>query len=177
MSGQDHGLKHGETTGTQHPPNLLHHLAVVAGVLHDPMRKDEIKRLVWKRECFPVGNLKACGEPLLLEILPRQVDGTLGDIDPGCSGTGPGKPDNLHARPAAHIEHVLSFPLVEVNQIEQVVEFFEVVLVEIGKKPGRSRGVLRDLEIVDVGIPIGADAIVHAGLTIEHVCPRVRATS
>ena len=46
---------------------------------------------------------------------------------------------------------------VEVDQPKQVVQLLEVVLVEIGEEARRAHRVVRDLEIVDVMVPVAAD--------------------
>ena len=46
---------------------------------------------------------------------------------------------------------------VEVDEPQQVVQLLEVVLVEVGEEPRRPDRVSRDLEIVDVPVPVVAD--------------------
>jgi len=45
------------------------------------------------------------------------------------------------------------------HETKEVMKLFEMILVEIVKEPPRSDRVPRDLEIVNVLLPIGADVL------------------
>ena len=93
---------------------------------------------------------------LLLEIGPRQGDGRRRQIDAGDVGAAPGEARQVDAGPAADFEHLAPAPAVEVHEPQQMVQLFEVILVEIVEEAARANGMLRDLEIVDVLFPVVA---------------------
>ena len=76
-----------------------------------------------------------------------------------------GEPREVHAGAAADLEHRAAAIAVEVDEPQQMVQLFEVVLIEIVEEPARADRMLRDLEIVDVPLPVLADLVDrrHAG--------------
>ena len=96
-------------------------------------------------------------QPLLREVLPRQRDRRRRQVDAGDDGAALGEPDEIGAGAAADVEHAAAAIPVEVDQPQQVVQLLEVVLVEIGEEPRRPDRVRRDLEIVNVLVPVVAD--------------------
>ena len=65
-----------------------------------------------------------------------------------------GEPREIDAGAAAHFEHRAAAPAVEVDEPQQVVKLFEMILIEIVEEAARSDRMLRDLEIVDVPFPV-----------------------
>ncbi len=146
-----------------------HHPAVVGGVLHHSMGEHQVERGVRKRKTFTIGHFEVRLKSLLSHILSRQCDRTLCNVYPGDPGASSGESDHFHTGPAPHIKYIFVFPLVKVHEVQKMVQFFKVVLIEIRKKasrPGRMRG---DLKVVNMGIPIVADAFIHARHTIWQV--------
>jgi len=108
---------------------------------------------------FTVGDAKVSGQPLLFEIRARQIDGRRGEIDADDAGAALGEARQIHACAAADFEHAASAIAVEVHQAQQVVQLLEMVLVEVVEESARADRVFRDLEVVDVLVPVLADAI------------------
>ena len=112
-----------------------------------------------KRQGFAVGDAKVAGQPLLFEIGARQVDGRRREIDADHAGAALGEPRQIDAGAAADFEHAASAIAVEVDQAQQVVQLLEMVLVEVVEEPARADRMRRDLQVVDVLVPVLADAI------------------
>ncbi len=119
-----------------------------------PCANTKSKELSGKRQGFPVGDAELAGQPLLLEICARQIDGRRCEIHADDLGASFGEPGQIDAGAAADFEHAASAIAVEVDEAQQMVQFFEVVLVEVVEKPARADGVRRDLEIVNVTVPV-----------------------
>ena len=145
--------------GLQHAPALLDQPLRVGRVLNDAMGEHEIERIVFKRQGFAVGDAKVSGQPLLFEIGARQVDGRGREIDADDAGASLREASQVHAGAAAHLEHPASAIAVEVHQAQQVVQLLEMVLVEVVEESARADRMRRDLEVVDVLVPVFADAI------------------
>ena len=66
----------------------------------------------------------------------------------------------IQHRPAstADIEHVAVAPRLEIDQAKQVVEFFEVIRIEISEESRASHRMRGDLEVVDMCVPVAANA-------------------
>ena len=64
-----------------------------------------------------------------------------------------GEPREIDAGAAADFEHRSAAIAVEVDEPQQVMELFEVILIEIVEEPARADRMPRDLEIVDVPVP------------------------
>ena len=75
---------------------------------------------------------------------------------PQRQGTCPRKANEVHAGAASDVEHTPAALPVEVHEPQQVVQLFEVILVEIGEESRGSDRVRRDGEIVDVRVPVPA---------------------
>jgi hypothetical protein len=56
----------------------------------------------------------------------------------------------------------------EADQAREVMQLLEVILVQIGEEPRRPDRVLRDLEIMNVLVPVGADGGVRWGRMRGH---------
>ena len=121
------------------------------------MGEDEIEGVVGKRQVLAVGLAQIGLEPLLREVLARQRDRRRGQIDAGDERAASGEPDEIGAGAAADVEHALAAIAVEVDQPQQMVQLLEVVLIEVGEEPRRADRMRRDLEIVDVLVPVVAD--------------------
>ena len=96
-------------------------------------------------------------EPLLLEVLARQLDRRRGEVDARDDRAAARKARQVGAGAAAHFEHPFAAPSVEVDQPQEVMQFFEVILIEIAEESRRSHRMRGDLEIVNVVIPVVAD--------------------
>ena len=96
-------------------------------------------------------------EVLLREIRLRQVDGRLRDVHARYHGPTPGKTCQVDSGPAAHFEDAPAGVLFERDKFQQMVELFEVVLIEVVKEAARSNWMVGDFEVVNVSIPIVAN--------------------
>ena len=77
-------------------------------------------------------------------------------IDAGDDGATSGESGQVHGRPAAHFQHGLATVPVEVHESEQMMQFLEMILIEVLKEAARTHRMPGDLEIVDVPFPISA---------------------
>ena len=69
------------------------------------------------------------------------------------------EPRQIDRRAAADLEDRFAPIRVEIDQPQQVMEFLEMVLVEILEEPRRSDRMLRDLQIVNMPFPVPADVV------------------
>ena len=123
------------------------------------MRVDEIEARVRERQALAVRLAQVRLKPLLSEVLLRERDGGGGEIDAGHHGAATRESDEIRAGAAPDVEHAPAAIAVEIHEAQQVMQLLEVVLVEIGEEARRADRMLRDLEVVDVLIPVFADAI------------------
>src|ERR1700704_4174964 len=98
-------------------------------------------------------------EALLLEIRARQNDRRRSEVDTGDVGAALREPGEIDAGAAAHFDHPAPAPAVKVHEVNQMVELFEMVLIEIVEEPARADGLLRDLQVVDVPVPVFAHRV------------------
>ncbi len=96
------------------------------------------------------------------DVLARQRNGRVRDVDAGHPRAAARKPHQIHSRPAADVEHGLAGQPVKWHQAKQMMELVEVVFVEIVEEPGRTRLMTRDRQIVDVLVPVTANPAVDA---------------
>ena len=84
-------------------------------------------------------------------------------------GAAAGEAGQIDRRAAADFEHRSAAVAVEIHEPEQMVELLEMILIEIVEKPARADRMPRDLEIVNVLIPVRADVVGRChGQTISH---------
>ena len=95
-------------------------------------------------------------QALLGEVGLRQLNRRIGDVDAGHDRATPGESGQIHGRPAADLEHRLATVAVEVHEPEQMMQFLEMILIEILKEAARTHRMPGDLEIVDVPFPVSA---------------------
>ncbi len=84
---------------------------------------------------------------------------------PVTSGAALGEPREVDAGAAADFENRSAAVAVKVDEPQQVMELFEMILVEIVEEAARSDRMLRDLEVVNVLVPVRAHLVDgrHAG--------------
>ena len=85
-----------------------------------------------------VGDLELAAEALLLEIGARQVDRRRGEVDAGDVGAALREPRQIDAGAAADLENRSAAVAVEVDEPQQMVELFEMILIEIVEEPARA---------------------------------------
>lgn len=150
-------LEDGLAARPEHAAALLDEPLRIRRVLHDPVGVDEIECAVGKRQSLAVGLLQIPLQPPLLEVLSRERDRRRRQIDAGDQRATLRKAGEIGARPTPDFEHAATGVAIEVDEAEQVMEFFEVILVQIGEEAGRSDGMRCDLEIVNVTVPVLAN--------------------
>src|SRR5262249_31573583 len=84
------------------------------------------------------------------------LNGWIRHIDARYDGAAFGKPGQIDGGSAPHFEHRLATITVEVDEPQQMMQLFKVILIEVLEESARPNGMLRDLEIVDVPLPVGA---------------------
>jgi F0F1-type ATP synthase membrane subunit c/vacuolar-type H+-ATPase subunit K len=98
-------------------------------------------------------------QPEAGEVLPRQIDRGLREVDASDQGAAGGEPRQVGADAAAHLEEALAAEAAEVHELRQIAELVEPVVVEIGEELARAHRVGRHLEIVDTFVPVAADRL------------------
>ena len=91
------------------------------------------------------------------EVLRRERDGRRREVDARDARAVARETDEIGAGAASDLEHPAAAVLIERHQPRQMVQLFEMVLLEIGKKSGRARRMRRDVEVVNVCIPVRAN--------------------
>ena len=71
----------------------------------------------------------------------------------------PGEADQVGAGAAADIEHPLTVVAVEADQPRQMVQLLEVILVQVAEESGSADRMGRDLQVVDMVIPVSTDVL------------------
>ena len=107
--------------------------------------------------CSPSASRKIRLQPLLREILARQRDRGRRQIDAGDDRAAARETHQIGAGAAADFEHAPAAVAVEVDEPQQVVQLLEMILIEIGEEARRADRMRRDLEIVNVPVPVLAD--------------------
>ena len=100
-----------------------------------------------------------------MKVGSRQRDRRLREVDAGHDRAAPGEARQVDACAASDFENAPPSISVEVDEAQQMMELFEMILVEIVEEPTRSHRVPGDLEIVDVSFPVRANIVSrrHAG--------------
>ena len=122
-----------------------------------------------KRQRFPVADLQlhaavavVGGDPVQLEILAREIDGRLGQVDAGDARAALREAEQVDADAAADLEDGAVFVAVlEIDDPRQVVQFVEAVIVQIVEEFPRADGVAGHFEIVDVFVPVALNRVNH----------------
>jgi glycerol-3-phosphate dehydrogenase len=172
-------LEHRDASGSEHTAAFANERAIVGRVLDDPVRVDQVEGAAHKRQGFAVGHEKRRSTSFEREVLSGKTDRRGGKIDAGGSGAVARKAEQIGSRSASHFEHATSPELMERNQARQMVQLLEVILLEIGKESWRAGGMARDVQIVYVGVPVGANGALrcrgvrrfgHRSPTIRYSC-------
>ena len=116
--------------------HLLHQASPIAGVLRDAMREHVVEVPGRKRQRLAVGDQQVGVKVAMSDVLARQRNRRVCNVDAGHARAAARKPHEIHSRPTAEVEHVFARQPVKWHQAKQVVELVEVVLVEIVEEPG-----------------------------------------
>ena len=121
------------------------------------MRVDEVECPIFERQHLSVRHAQRRWQLLEPEVLAGQNDRRIRDVDAGGTGAAADEPHQIDTRATTHFEHAPAAVPVEVDEPQQVMELVEMVVIEIGKEPRRSDRMRRNLEIVDMLIPVTTD--------------------
>jgi len=127
-------------------------------VMLDTRGKGPARRWYW-RQALAIGDLKGAGQALLFEVGPGQVDGGGRQVHTGDLGAAPGKPREVHAGAAADFENRSAPIAVKRHEPQQMVELLEMILVEIVEEAAGSDRMRRDLQIVNMPVPVQAHGV------------------
>ena len=152
-------LKDRLPTGLQHAAAFLHQPFRVARVLNHSVRIHQIERVVRERQRLAVRDAQIGAKPLLLEIGRGQRNRRPREIDARDVGAAPGETGQIHACATADFEHQSAAIPVEVDEPGQMMQLFEVVVIEIVEEPARADRMARDVEIVNVLFPVCPDLV------------------
>ena len=136
----------------------------------DPLKMDHrhFAELFKQFGKLAVGDFEPAAESLLFEIGTSERDGRVRQVDAGDVGASFREPRQVDSGPASHFENVFPPAAVEWHELEQMMELLEMIVIEVVEEAARSNRMFRDLEIVNVMVPVGADLVCcgHARDTI-----------
>ena len=98
-------------------------------------------------------------EPLLLEVAARELDRRFGEVDAGNCRAAPGEPCEIDTGAAADFENHSASVAVKVDEPQQMMELFEMILVEVVEEAARADGMSCDFQIVYVPAPVRAHVV------------------
>src|SRR6476620_6825994 len=90
------------------------------------------------------------------EVGFRQFNRRVRDVYPRHGRAALREPGEIYCGPATDLEYRFAAISVEIDEPQQMVQLFEVILIEICKELARSNRMAGDREIVDVPLPVGA---------------------
>src|SRR5262245_25282305 len=137
-------------------------------VLDDAVSVKQIERVVRKWQPLSVGLPKVAAKPLLLEVRSRQRDRRRREVHAGNDRATLGESRKIGSRTTSDFQDLPAGIAVEIDEPEQMVELFKMVLIEIGEEPWRPDRMRRDLEIVYVLIPILPNIVCGCGRRRRH---------
>ena len=89
--------------------------------------------------------------------MARELDRRRRQIDAGDDRAMPCETNQVGAGTAPDLQHAPPAELVEGHQPRQVMQFLEMILLEIGEEAGEPGGCVGDVEIVNVRVPVRAN--------------------
>src|SRR4029453_8511121 len=131
----------------------------VGRVLNDAVCVDEIERLIRKRKPFAGGDSKLTRYPLLREVGPGKVDRRRGDVDPGNHRSPFGKSCQIDGSAAADLENAAAGVSVKRDEPQEMMELFEMILIEIVEEAPSADRLPADFEIVNMTVPVLTDCV------------------
>src|SRR5262245_26754532 len=114
------------------------------------MAINEVKSTVGKRQPLAIGDHESADQPVVVEVLAREPGRRRGEIDAGQAGAARREASQVDAGAAADFENRSPAVAVKVDEPEQVMELFEMILIEIVEEPARADRMRRDVEIVNM---------------------------
>ena len=150
-------LENSAASRREHAPALVDERLGMGRVLHDAVGEHEVDAPVPERQLFAVGIDQIGAQSLLIEVGIRERDRGRRNVDPDRPRATSCETNQIGPRTAANIEDAPAPVRAEIDQPYQMVQLFKMVRIEIAEKPRGSHGVRRDLEVVDVLIPVAAN--------------------
>ena len=120
------------------------------------MRVDEIERSLPERQRLAIRDDQLCRQLLEREVLRRERDRGRCEVDAGGPGAMTYERDQIGAGAASDLQNAAPAELIERHEPRQMVQLLEVILLEIGEEAGRAGRMGRDVEIVNVCVPVRA---------------------
>ena len=164
-------LKNRAPAGRQDAPAFVDEALRMGRVLNDAVGVDQVERALRKRQLLAVFDEQPTRQALLLEVRLREVDRRSREVDPSDRSAAACEAREIDAGAAADLENTEPAAFVKRNQAREVVQLLEMLLIEIVKEAARSDRMARDLEVVDMAIPVrahlvgrghGREIIIHA---------------
>ena len=136
---------------------LLYDPSRVWRILQNTVGVDDVDAGVAERKRRAVGNEHRASLPVDREVLAREPDGRLREIESDDVRATAGKADKVGPNAASDLEEAAPREPGEIDGLGKVGQLVEPVIIELLEelpRPGRAR---RHLEIVDARVPVGAD--------------------
>ena len=108
-----------------------------------------------------------------MEVLPRQIDRRLRQVDAGDDRAAAREADEIGADAAADFEQRLAAIAVEVHEPRQVMELVEPIVVEIVEELQRPDRAVGHLEVVDPRVPVALNRVDHGAPIVQCVLIRM----
>ena len=113
--------------------------------------------MIRKGQAFAVRFVKLPLKPLLLEVLACQRNRRVRQVDTGDDGAAPRETRQVGPGTATDLQDTFTPVALEVHEAQQVVQLFEMILIEILKEARAANRMVRDFEIVNVPVPVRAN--------------------
>ena len=153
-------LEDGLAARLEHAPALVDQPLRIGGVLDDAVRVDEVERVVGKRQTArrrrPRNSPRS---PCCSKLARASSMADAARSTPVTIGAALGEAGEIDAGAAADFENRSAAVAVKVDEPQQMVELFEMILIEIVEEPARSDRMPRDLEVVNVPVPVLANLV------------------
>src|SRR6185295_18187408 len=95
----------GPAAGLQHPMNFVDGRLDVRRVMQHAMRVNDVKRFVLKVQLFGIGDAKIANQAMGREVLSRQIDRRVSQINPGIDSAGVRKLRAVSANTATNLQY------------------------------------------------------------------------
>ena len=133
---------------------LANELSRVGRVLDNPVRVNQVKAVVGERQVLTVGHLKPAVQPLLVEVGTGQIDRRCGKVDACDLRAAFRETRQVDAGAAADLENRSAAVAVKVDERQQVMEFLEVIVIQIVEKAAGADRMPRDFQVVNMRVPV-----------------------
>src|SRR5438876_210639 len=104
-------------------------------------------------------DVEGAAQPLLFEVGACEIDRRTGNIDPGDVGAALRKPGDVDAGATPDLENAAPPVSVKADETRQVMKLLEVILIEVVEESARADRMPRDLEIVNMLIPVRSNLV------------------